>query len=56
MIRTIVFGGLYWGPPMHGNYQMLLLVLAARFSMSHCSNLRRQRFRVWGLGAQGSKV
>ena len=25
IIRTIVFGGLYWGPPMLGNYLIFMI-------------------------------
>ena len=29
--RTIIFWGLYWGPPILGNYQILLGIETGRF-------------------------
>ena len=30
IIRTIVFWGLYWGPPNLGNYQIIFPILISR--------------------------
>ena len=27
IMRTLIYWGLYWGPPMHGNYHVLLCSL-----------------------------
>ena len=34
IIRTIVFWGLYWGPPILGNYHIRLRGLSLRFRIS----------------------
>ena len=34
IIRTIVFWGLYWGPPILGNYHMCMYTLSLRLKVA----------------------
>ena len=56
IIRTLIFWGLYWGPPILGNYQMFRVGqrLGFKFGLGKVKGSGLARFfrRGWGLCLQ----